>query len=164
MHLVLQCRKDATDYFNKWLEYFMLRQDLYGDETYSSLSEDCFATTNLLGLVYSKDNVFEQYLEYLKDICQASINRKLSYHYLHMISYDAGGYMTRHSHEHNEDYSFILYLNTCKDGATVLHYDDCEHHIAPERNKMLVFSSDTEHSAKFSDSKQILVGGLKLKL
>jgi len=29
----------------------MLRQDLYGDETYSSLSEDCFATTNLLGLV-----------------------------------------------------------------------------------------------------------------
>ena len=81
-----------------------------------------------------------------------------------MISYDAGGYMTRHSHEHNEDYSFILYLNTCKDGATVLHYDDCEHHIAPERNKMLVFSSDTEHSAKFSDSKQILVGGLKLKL
>ena len=162
MHVVLQCTKDATDYFNKWLEYFMLREDLYGDETYSSLSEDCFATTNLLGLV--KDNVFEQHLEYLKDICQASINRKLSYHYLHMISYDAGGYMTRHSHEHNEDYSFILYLNTCKDGATVLHYDDCEHHIAPERNKMLVFSSDTEHSAKFSDSKQILVGGLKLKL
>ena len=76
MHIVLQCTKDATEYFDKWLEYFMLREDLYGDETYSSLSEDCFATTNLLGLV--KDNVFEQHLEYLKDICQASINRKLS--------------------------------------------------------------------------------------
>ena len=160
MHVVLQCTKDATDYFNKWLEYFMLREDLYGDETYSSLSEDCFATTNLLGLV--KDNVFEQHLEYLKDICQASINRKLSYHYLHMISYDAGGYMTRHSHEHNEDYSFILYLNSCKDGATILH-EDKDYHIIPQRNRMLVFTADSEHSAQFSDSKRILVGGLKLK-
>ena len=161
MHLVLQCRKDATDYFNKWLEYFMLREDLYGDEKYKSLSDDCFATTNLLGLV--KDNVFEQHLEYLKDICQASINRQLSYHYLHMISYDAGGYMTRHSHEHNEDYSFILYLNSCKDGATILH-EDKDYHIIPQRNRMLVFTADSEHSAQFSDSKRILVGGLKLKL
>ena len=52
--------KDTTEYFDKWLEYFMLREDLYGDETYSSLSDDCFATTNLLGLV--KDNVFDQHL------------------------------------------------------------------------------------------------------
>lgn len=162
MHIVLECKKDVTDYFNKWLEYFMLREDLYGDETYSSLSDDCFATTNLLGLVYSKDNVFEQYLGYLKNICQATINEKLSYHYLHMISYDSGGYMSRHSHEHNEDLSFILYLNTCKDGATVLYGDVEDHYITPKRNNILVFSADTEHSAKFSDSKRILVGGLKL--
>ena len=160
MHVVLQCTKDATEYFDKWLEYFMLREDLYGDETYSSLSDDCFATTNLLGLV--KDNVFDQHLEYLKDICEAAAGKRLSYHYLHMISYDAGGYMTRHSHEHNEDYSFILYLNSCKDGATILH-EDKDYHIIPQRNRMLVFTADSEHSAQFSDSKRILVGGLKLK-
>ena len=160
MHVVLQCTKDVTDYFNKWLEYFMLREDLYADETYSSLSDDCFATTNLLGLV--KDNVFDQHLEYLKDICEAAADKRLSYHYLHMISYDAGGYMSRHSHEHNEDYSFILYLNTCKDGATVLHSDSGDNYITPKSNRILVFSADIEHSAKFSDSKRILVGGLKL--
>jgi len=162
MHIVLECEYNITEYFIKWLKYFMIRSDFHRDETHSSLSEDCFATTNILGVI--RDPVFDEYIAYLKDIVEAVTNKKLIYHYLHMISYDAGGYMTRHSHEHNEDYSFILYLNTCKDGATVLHYDDCEHHIAPERNKMLVFSSDTEHSAKFSDSKQILVGGLKLKL
>ena len=161
MHVVLQCTKDTTDYFNKWLEYFMLREDLYGDETYSSLSDDCFATTNLLGLV--KDNVFDQHLEYLKDICEAAAGKRLSYHYLHMISYDAGGYMTRHNHEHNEDYSFILYLNSCKDGATIIH-EEKNYHVIPQRNRMLVFTADSEHSAQFSDSKRILVGGLKLKL
>ena len=161
MHTVLECTKDITEYFNKWLGYFMLREDLYADENYSSLSNDCFATTNLLGLV--KDNVFDEYIGYLKDICEASINRNLSYQYLQKISYDAGGYMTRHSHEHNEDLSFILYLNTCKDGATVLHDDYEDHYITPKQNSILVFSADTEHSAKFSDSKRILVGGLKLK-
>ena len=160
MHVVLECRKDSTEYFNKWLEYFMLREDLYADENYSSLSNDCFATTNLLGLV--KDNVFDEYIGYLKDICQASINRKLSYHYLHMISYDAGGYMTRHNHEHNEDISFILYLNSCKDGATIIH-EEKDYQVIPQRNRMLIFTADTEHSAQFSDSKRILVGGLKLK-
>ena len=139
----------------------MLRQDLYGDETYSSLSDDCFATTNLLGLV--KDNVFDQHLEYLKDICEAAADKRLSYHYLHMISYDAGGYMSRHSHEHNEDYSFILYLNSCKDGATIIH-EEKNYHVIPQRNRMLIFTADSEHSAQFSDSKRILVGGLKLKL
>ena len=161
MHIVLECTKDITEYFDKWLGYFMLREDLYGDETYSSLSEDCFATTNILGLV--KDKLFDEYSGYLKDICEASAKAELSYHYLHMISYDNGGYMTRHSHEHNEDYSFILYLNTCKDGATVLHDDYENHYITPKRNRILVFSADTEHSAKFSDSKRILVGGLKLQ-
>ena len=46
-------------------------------------------------------------------------------------NYDAGGYMTRHSPEHNEDYSFI-YLNSCKDGATILH-EDKDYHIIPQR-------------------------------
>ena len=64
MHIVLECTKDITEYFDKWLGYFMLREDLYGDETYSSLSEDCFATTNILGLV--KDNVFDEYIGFSK--------------------------------------------------------------------------------------------------
>jgi len=161
MHIILECERDITEYFDKWLKYFMMRSEWYRDETYSSLSEDCFATTNILGIV--KDPVFDEYIAYLKDIVEAVSSKKMYYHYLHLVSYDSGGFMTRHKHDHNEDFSFILYLNTCKDGATVLHYDDIEHHVLPERNKILVFSSDTEHSAKFSDSKRILVGGLKLQ-
>tara|TARA_B100000427_G_scaffold136173_1_gene113227 strand:- start:86 stop:571 length:486 start_codon:yes stop_codon:yes gene_type:complete len=161
MHIILECERYITEYFDKWLKYFMMRSEWYRDETYSSLSEDCFATTNILGIV--KDPMFDEYIAYLKDIVESVGSKKMYYHYLHLVSYDAGGFMTRHKHDHNEDFSFILYLNTCKDGATVLHYDDTEHHVLPERNKVLVFSSDTEHSAKFSDSKRILVGGLKLQ-
>ena len=82
MHIVLECTKDITEYFDKWLGYFMLREDLYGDETYSSLSEDCFATTNILGLV--KDNVFDEYIGYLKDICEASAKAELSLSLIHI--------------------------------------------------------------------------------
>ena len=137
-----------------------MRSDFHRDETHSSLSEDCFATTNILGVV--KDPVFDEYIAYLKDIVEAVTNKRLSYHYLHMISYDAGGYMTRHNHEHNEDISFILYLNSCKDGATIIH-EEKDYHIIPQRNRMLIFTADSEHSAQFSDSKRILVGGLKLQ-
>ena len=160
MHIVLECEYNITEYFIKWLKYFMIRSDFHRDETHSSLSEDCFATTNILGVI--KDPVFDEYIAYLKDIVEAVTNKKLIYHYLHMISYDAGGYMTRHNHEHNEDISFILYLNSCKDGATIIH-EEKDYQVIPQRNRMLVFTADSEHSAQFSDSKRILVGGLKLK-
>ena len=160
MHIVLECEYNITEYFIKWLKYFMIRSDFHRDETHSSLSEDCFATTNILGVI--KDPVFDEYIAYLKDIVEAVTNKKLIYHYLHMISYDAGGYMTRHNHEHNEDISFILYLNSCKDGATIIH-EEKDYQVIPQRNRMLIFTADSEHSAQFSDSKRILVGGLKLK-
>ena len=123
----------------------MIRSDFHRDETHSSLSEDCFATTNILGVI--KDPVFDEYIAYLKDIVEAVTNKKLIYHYLHMISYDAGGYMTRHNHEHNEDISFILYLNSCKDGATIIH-EEKDYQVIPQRNRMLIFTADSEHSAQ----------------
>ena len=108
MHIVLECEYNITEYFIKWLKYFMIRSDFHRDETHSSLSDDCFATTNILGVI--KDPVFDEYIAYLKDIGEAVSSKKMTYHYLHLVSYDAGGYMSRHSHDHNEDFSFILYL------------------------------------------------------
>ena len=80
MHIILECERDITEYFEQWLKYFMVRSEFYRDETYSSLSEDCFATVNILGVV--KDPVFDEYIAYLKDIVEAVSSKKMTYHYL----------------------------------------------------------------------------------
>ena len=56
----------------------------------------------------------------------------LNYHYMHMVDYTNGGIMSKHSHKHNEDYSFILYLNDCLDGATVLHLNE-QYRVIPKK-------------------------------
>ena len=77
-----------------------------------------------------------------------------------MVDYTNGGIMSEHSHKHNEDYSFILYLNDCVDGATVLHLEN-KHRILPQKGTALLFSSEIPHSSEYSRSKQVFVGGLK---
>ena len=89
------------------------------------------------------------------------VGEVLNYHYMHMVDYTNGGIMSVHSHKHNEDYSFILYLNDCVDGATVLHLEN-QHKILPQKGKVLLFSSEIPHSSEYSRSKQVFVGGLKV--
>jgi hypothetical protein len=150
---------DYADYFDKWISYFKYKSDLLQDTTNNCLSKNCFATKNLLKFV--GDVEFLDIIEELKSTCEEYVNKKLKYFYLHMIDYENGGEMAPHKHDHNEDYSFILYLNSCNDGDTVLHLDS-EIKIKPVKNKMVLFSSDIVHSAIFSNQKRILVGGLKL--
>jgi len=90
------------------------------------------------------------------------LNLPFNYHYIHMVDYTNGGIMKKHSHNHNEDYSFIMYLNDCNDGCTVLHLG-CEHRIQPRKGTVLLFSSSIPHSSEYSKSKQVFVGGLKVK-
>jgi|694.fasta_scaffold02774_16 hypothetical protein len=150
-----------ADYFDKWLPFFKYKSDLVQDNTNNCLSKNCFATKNLLKFV--GDNEFLDIIEELKSICEKCVNKELEYFYLHMIDYENGGEMSSHKHDHNEDYSFILYLNSCEDGDTLLHLDP-EIKIKPVKDKMVLFSSDIVHSAIFSNKKRILVGGLKLCL
>ncbi len=69
--------------------------------------------------------------------------------------------MSKHSHKHNEDFSFILYLNDCDDGHTVLHLES-QYRIKPQKGTVLLFSSSIPHSSEYSKSKQVFVGGLKV--
>lgn len=155
---VKQLEQNYADYFDKWLIYFKYKSDLVQDVTNNCLSKNCFATKNLLQFV--GDTEFLDGIKDLKTICQKIVNKKLKYFYLHMIDYENGGEMISHKHDHNEDFSFILYLNTCDDGDTVLHLNN-QIKIKPHKNKLLIFSSDIVHSAIFSNKKRILVGGLK---
>ncbi len=152
--------KDLSNYFIKWLDYFQYFPLKYKEEKNTCLSTNCFATKNLLDFI--GDLEFNCHIDYLKGLCQQRIKNEINYFYLHMIDYKNGGKMDIHNHAHNEDYSFVYYLNTCTDGETILHLNE-QISIKPQKNNILLFSSDVYHSANFSNNKKVLVGGFKSK-
>lgn len=143
-----------TDYFDGLLKFI---PESLRDTRQSSLSSNCYATVNLLDIKHSE--MFYNYIDILISVCKSKLQNDLQLFYLHMVDYKNGGEMKMHNHSHNEDYSFILYLNTCDDGETVLHIHNSIS-IRPEKNKVLMFSSKINHSANYSNKKRILVGGL----
>lgn len=152
---------------SKYVDFFINYLNIVHQKRYlhelknSSLSNNCFSTLNLLE--YPQDKTFYKTIIELQIKCEFELNKKLMYNYLHMVDYSNGGIMRPHKHEHSEDYSYILYLNTCDDGETVLEYGDKIANITPIRNKILLFSSNILHKSNYSNSKKILVGGLKIK-
>lgn len=150
--------EEVIDYFIELLDVIRDNPTRYRDLSNHCLSPNCFASNNLLS---STDKLFLKNIDIILSECQKYIPKKVEYFYLHMIDYCDGGDMLIHKHDHNEDYSFVLYLNTCEDGYTTLYLEQ-PIRIKPERGKVLVFSSDVYHSATFSKRKKILVGGLKV--
>jgi len=151
---------EVSNYFNLLLEFVSNYPEVFRDEKQSSLIGNCFYTLNLLN--YIDTEIFYNYIDKLRLLCEDFSNRQLKYFYVHMINYENGGRMHVHKHDHNEDYSFILYLNSCNDGETILHTTEGEYKVTPERNKVLLFPSNIPHSAAYSKSKRVLVGGLKI--
>ena len=147
-------------YMQSLLKICLATPELLEDEKQSSLSQNCFATLNLLEYPHSK--IFYNYIGELKQKIEETLGIDLEYFYMHMVDYTNGGFMRKHNHDHNEDYSFILYLNTCDDGATVLHLEE-PYIVQPKLGNLLLFSSSISHSSHYSKSKQVLVGGLKVK-
>lgn len=152
--------KDMSDYFVKWLDYFHYFPSKYKEPSNTCLSSNCFATKNILNFV--GDIEFNDKIEHIKNLCEQRIEQKLTYFYLHMVDYRNGGKMDLHSHAHNEEYSFVYYLNTCDDGETILHLDTTIV-IKPIKNNILFFSSNVFHSANYSNTKKVLVGGFNSK-
>ncbi len=149
---------DLVEYMTLLLKVSLARPELCKDYKNSSLSRSCFATLNLLDLQHG--DKFYNYIGKLKDDAELSAECKLQYYYLHLVDYSNGGVMTPHKHDHNEDFSFILYLNDCDDGHTVLNLSNpCK--IKPDKGKVLLFSSDIVHQSEYSKTKQVLVGGLR---
>lgn len=152
--------EDISGYFVEWLNHVQKYPEIYRDITNHCLSPNCFATKNLLEVA---DNlIFKEKIIFLKNLCQKYISETIDYFYAHMIDYRNGGDMLIHKHDHNEDYSFIYYLNDCNDGYTTLYLNK-PIRIKPEKSKILLFSSDVYHSSTFSKEKKIFVGGLKNK-
>lgn len=152
--------QSITQYFLKYLKE-CYAHDYVKDRKKSSLSKNCFATLNLLAFKQSKE--FYKNVAYLLIRVQQILNQKLEYTYLHMVDYSDGGIMTKHKHDHAEDYSYILYLNSCDDGETVLECMDGSKQVRPVYNKVLLFSSNIPHKSNYSQTKKVLVGGLKIK-
>jgi hypothetical protein len=156
---VFNVEENIVEYMTSLLKIFLAKPELVKDIKQSSLSANCFSTLNLLKILHN--NNFYNYIDELKTIIELHVDKELDFFYVHMVDYANGGIMNKHSHDHNEDYSFILYLNTCDDGYTVLSLKNCLK-IKPEQGKMLVFSSNIPHSSEYSNSKKVLVGGLKV--
>lgn len=160
MWSLFKSNKDMSNYFSKWLDYFQYFPSKYKELSNTCLASNCFATKNILNFI--DDTEFNNKINYIKDLCEQKISEQLDYFYLHMIDYKNGGKMDIHKHSHNEQYSFVYYLNTCDDGETILHLNK-DINIKPVKNNILFFSSDIYHSANFSNSKRILVGGFNSK-
>lgn len=151
---------EVSNYFNLLLDFVSNHSESFKDTKQSFLSGNCFYTLNLLD--YIESEIFYNYIDKLRLLCEDFLNRRLKYFYVHMINYENGGRMNVHKHDHNEDYSFILYLNSCNDGETILHTTEGIYKVTPEKNKVLLFPSTIPHSAAYSKSKRVLVGGLKI--
>ena len=148
----------VTEYFTLLLKVCMANPEVI-DYKQSSLSPSCSATLNLLD--FKMPEKFYNYTGRLLKRSEEVTGQILNYHYMHMVDYTNGGIMSKHSHKHNEDYSFILYLNDCLDGATVLHLNE-QYRVIPKKGTVLLFSSMISHSSEYSKSKQVFVGGLKV--
>ena len=148
----------VTEYFTLLLKVCMANPEVI-DYKQSSLSPSCSATLNLLN--FKIPDKFYNYTGRLLKRSEEVTGQILNYHYMHMVDYTNGGIMSKHSHKHNEDYSFILYLNDCLDGATVLHLNE-QYRVIPKKGTVLLFSSMIPHSSEYSKSKQVFVGGLKV--
>ena len=120
-------------------------------------------THNLLNLKdFINDGPFYRTMQRLTLITEREIDVKLQMHHIHLIEYDTGGYQTEHDHSHNEDWSIVLYLNTCNDGDTYFPSLGINHF--PVKNKMVIFSAYAKHGANETNSgKKILVMGFKVE-
>ena len=98
---------------------------------------------------------------------------KVSYTWIHYLSYENGGSMERHKHWHNEDFVLFIYLKTCSSGRTIFYLNDFnEEHfkrtpvgILPKKNLAAIFSSMILHEGEFcNENKQIFVVGIKANM
>ena len=150
---------DISDFFLKKLKYFASRPKIFYNQA-DTMKGGYFGTVNLLPFL---DKEAFTYLWRIKKKVEESISVSLVYHYLHMLDYTKGGYIELHNHIQAEDYSSLLYLNDCDDGATYFINEGKEYEILPEKNKLLVYPSHVFHGGRRTTSKKVLVSGYKFK-
>jgi hypothetical protein len=86
------------------------------------------------------------------------------YIWFHLIDYDEQGKQLKHNHAATEDYSFIVYLTTCKEGGKTFFEVPNEPPFVsePVRGKLLFFPSYLDHwGEEVIEHKKVAVGALK---
>jgi len=124
-----------------------------------------YQTSNIIHLIDSqiiaslKSKYFFPAINYMKG---NYVIKDLEIDHIHYIKYDAQGKQEGHTHEFWEDYSFILYLNNCNDGHTLLYDYPKPHVTTPKKGEMVLFKSYLYHEGlETNSSKQIIVGSIR---
>jgi len=150
---------DISNFFLKKLKYFESRPKVFYRQT-KTMKGDYFGTVNLLSFLDKKEFT---YLDRIKKKVEEFASTSLVYHWIHMLDYKKGGYISLHNHVHAEDYSSLLYLNDCDDGATYFVCGDKKYEVLPEKNKLIIYPSHIFHGGRYTTSKKVLVSGYKFK-
>ena len=150
---------DISNFFLKKLKYFESRPKVFYRQA-KTMKGDYFGTVNLLSFLDKKEFT---YLDRIKKKVEEFASTSLMYHWIHMLDYKKGGYISLHNHVHAEDYSSLLYLNDCDDGATYFISGDKKYEILPEKNKLIIYPSHIFHGGRYTTSKKVLVSGYKFK-
>jgi hypothetical protein len=145
---------------NSFIEEMNKYKESFEYDPTNSVSGKALWSRNIVSLLNFKDSQFSKNCTLLKLTAEKVFHCKLLYHYIHFIDYTTGGCMDYHTHEHAEDFVFILYLNDCTDGETNFHLKRVVS-LIPKKSQVVFFECDVDHSASFSTSKQVLVGGFK---
>jgi len=147
------------DFFDKKFEIY--KQKFFLIEKNSSATYNGVQTPNILNL--NENDVYE-ILNYFKEKIEKKCGCKFKYHWVHLIEYEYGGYQLEHSHDHNEDFSIIVYLNNCDDGETYFYLNKKKNvieKIFPRKGKSIMFLSSILHGAnKTTKNKKVLVLGI----
>ena len=154
--------EEFVSFFESKLESY--KESNFTIERNSSATLNGIQTKNLLFL--DEEDVNEK-LTTLREWLEQECGIGFEYHWAHMIEYEENGRQEEHSHDHNEDYSIIVYLNSCDDGSTYFKLNPKRNigiEIFPKRCLSVMFSSTIPHGGHFTNGgKKILVLGIKLK-
>ena len=153
--------RNFTSFFRKKMKYYKESNFLIDRGSTATINGD--QTLNLLDL---KDKDVNEKLFYLKKRLERKCGVKFEFYWVHMIEYESSGSQNGHKHDHNEDYSVIVYLNSCRDGATYFVLNEKRNvrtKVLPERGRGVMFHAGIKHGAyPTNDGKHILVLGLKM--
>ena len=158
---------DITNFFKRKLEGYVSNSAIFYDKTQTMIG-DYFGTTNILPYA---DNEMFTYLDRIKNKTEEVSSILLDYHYVHLLDYGSGscpldnkgGKMLAHNHAFIEDYTSLLYLNDCDDGATFFINEGEECEILPEKNKLVAYPAHLDHGSRYTISKKIVVFGFHFK-
>ena len=155
--------ESVTNFLNQKFNYYIKTVGEKGQKT----------TPNLL---LWPDKEYQNFLnnEILNLISKEFLIKKerIKYVWTHMLEYKNGGKMEAHSHMHNEDFVFFIYLNSSKSsGETVFYLNNFNEDskkrtkvsVLPTKNLSVCFSALLTHEGFESyEGKRIFVVGFRL--